>query len=146
MTSLKIVQFSRPPTLLVHLHPIFFHPLDLGRPISNDPPPPPPPPQFQTKASLSASWLYTLVCAVVHKYHEMFFLFIIIHNLLLVLQLTCFISTTWKRKQTMEKQPHRACERMKSNQKLNQVMPHSNWPRVLLFDLAHKQCNGIIKG
>ena len=23
---------------------------------------------------------------------------------------------------------------------------HSNWPRVLLFDLAHKQCNGIIKG
>ena len=22
---------------------------------------------------------------------------------------------------------------------------HSNWPRVLLFDLAHKQCNGIIK-
>ena len=25
-------------------------------------------------------------------------------------------------------------------------MSHSNWPRVLLFDLANKQCNGIIKG
>ena len=25
-------------------------------------------------------------------------------------------------------------------------MSHSNWPRVLLFDLAHKQCNGIIEG
>ena len=29
--------------------------------------------------------------------------------------------------------------------KQNQVTSHSNWPRVLLFDLAHKQCNGIIK-
>ena len=29
--------------------------------------------------------------------------------------------------------------------KTNQVTSHSNWPRVLLFDLAHKQCNGIIK-
>ena len=62
------------------------------------------------------------------------------------LQSTCFICTTWKRKQTMEQQPHRACERTKSKQKQNQVMSHSNWPRVLLFDLAHKQCNGIIKG
>ena len=26
------------------------------------------------------------------------------------------------------------------------MSPHSNWPRVLLFDLAHKQCNDIIKG
>ena len=26
------------------------------------------------------------------------------------------------------------------------ITSHSNWPRVLLFDLAHKQCNGIIKG
>ena len=37
MTSTKIVQFSRPPTSLVHLHSIFFHPLDLGHPISNEP-------------------------------------------------------------------------------------------------------------
>ena len=42
MTSIKIVQFSRPPTLLVNLR-LKFHPLDLGRPISNESPPPPPP-------------------------------------------------------------------------------------------------------
>ena len=35
----------------------------------------------------------------------------------------------------MEQQPHRACERTKSN-----------WPRVPLFHLAYKQWNGIIKG
>ena len=40
MTSIKLVQFSRPPTPLVHLRPKFFHPLELGRPISNDLPPP----------------------------------------------------------------------------------------------------------
>ena len=38
MTSMKIVQFSGTPTLLVHLRPKFFHPLDLGRPISNEAP------------------------------------------------------------------------------------------------------------
>ena len=38
MTSIKIAQFSRPPTLLVHLRPKFFQLLDLGRPISNKPP------------------------------------------------------------------------------------------------------------
>ena len=32
------------------------------------------------------------------------------------------------------------------NKKQIQVTSHSNWPRVLLFHLAHKQCNGIIKG
>ena len=42
MTSMKIVQFSRPPTPLSQLRPKFFHPLDLGRPISNEPPPPSP--------------------------------------------------------------------------------------------------------
>ena len=40
MTSMKIVQFSRPLTSLVHLRPTFLHPLDLGRPISNEPSPP----------------------------------------------------------------------------------------------------------
>ena len=34
----------------------------------------------------------------------------------------------------------------KSKQKQNQVRSHSNWPSVLLLDLAHKQCSGIIKG
>ena len=48
-------------------------------------------------------------------------------------------------KQTMEQQPHLPCKRTKSKQKQNQVMSHSNWPRVLLLDLAHKQCNGIFK-
>ena len=116
MTSMKIVQFSRPSTPIVHLRPKFFHHLDLGRPISNEPPSPNdnqsikrkrnpskygyyvlPGPSFgwtfvfsinslilsgfpltsfhSAEASLSAfSWLYTLVCAVVQKYHEMYFL------------------------------------------------------------------------
>ena len=46
----------------------------------------------------------------------------------------------------MEQQPHRACERTKSKQKQNEVTSHLDWPRVLLFNLAHKQYNGIIKG
>ena len=36
MTSMKIVQFSTPPTPYVHLRPTFFHPLDLRLPISNE--------------------------------------------------------------------------------------------------------------
>ena len=39
MMSLKIVQFSGSPTPLVHLRSKFFHPLDLGRTMSNEPPP-----------------------------------------------------------------------------------------------------------
>ena len=38
MTSMKIVQFSRPPTPLVHLSPKFFHLLDLELSILNEPP------------------------------------------------------------------------------------------------------------
>ena len=41
---------------------------------------------------------------------------------------------------TMEKQLHRACERMKSKPK--QVKSHWSWPRPFLR-LPHKQCNGI---
>ena len=40
---------------------------------------------------------------------------------------------------------HRACERTKSKQKQNQVTSYSNWQCFLLFDLAHKECNYIIK-
>ena len=40
MTSMKIVQFSKLLTPSVHLYPKFFHPLDLGRSISNKLPPP----------------------------------------------------------------------------------------------------------
>ena len=35
--------------------------------------------------------------------------------LVLILQSTCFIYIAWKRKQTMEQEPHRACEWTKSN-------------------------------
>ena len=38
MTLINIVQFSRSLTPLVHLRPKFFHSLDLGRRISNEPP------------------------------------------------------------------------------------------------------------
>ena len=48
--------------------------------------------------------------------------------------------------QNMQQQPHRVYERTKSKQKQNQATWHSNWPRVLLFDLVHKHCNGIMKG
>ena len=38
MKSMKNVQFSKSPTVLVQLGPIFFHSLDLGRPIPNEVP------------------------------------------------------------------------------------------------------------
>ena len=82
--------------------------------------------------------------AVVQKYQEMYFIYN--YFLVLILQSTCFICTSWKRKQTTEQQPHHVSEQTKSKQKQNEVMSHSNWPRVVLFDLAHRQCNGIIKG
>ena len=37
MTSMKIVRFWISPTHLIHLRPKFFHPLDLGRPITIPP-------------------------------------------------------------------------------------------------------------
>ena len=47
----------------------------------------------------------------------------------------------------MEQQPQRKYKRTKPKQKPNQVTTsHSIWPRVLVFDLARKQCNGLIKG
>ena len=162
MTSMKIVQFSRPPTPLVHLRPKFFHP------------PWPwtsnfkwtPPLQMMTnqlKENIIQGWLlyvirsflyfgsrfqyqlinqliflllYTLVCAVAQKYHEMSFVVIHIFTRFAI-NLFYFHGTA-----TVP----RACERTKSKEKQNQVTSHSNWRRVLLFDLAHKQCNGIIKG
>ena len=61
--------------------------------------------QDWAEASLSTfSWLYIFVCAVVQKYHEMFSLKKFV--LVLILQSTCFICITWKRKQTTEQQPH----------------------------------------
>ena len=46
----------------------------------------------------------------------------------------------------MEQQPHRSCKRAKSKQKQNQATSHLNQLRVLMFNLAQKQYNGIIKG
>ena len=34
----------------------------------------------------------------------------------------------------------------KTKKKQKKVTLHSNWRRVLLFDLVHRQCNSIIKG
>ena len=51
------------------------------------------------------------------------------------------VNKLWNSKRTVH-----VNERTKSKQKQNQVMSHSNWPSVVLFDLAHKPCNGIIKG
>ena len=70
---MKIIRFSRPPTLLVHLRPKFFHLVDLGHPISNDSPSSLP---ISNESLLSAlSWLYNLKCAVVQNYHKMSFIY-----------------------------------------------------------------------
>ena len=66
--------------------------------------------------SLSAfSWLYTLMWAVVHKYHEMSFIYNYSLFLVLILHSASFICTAWKRKQTMEQQIHCSCERTNLN-------------------------------
>ena len=148
MTAMKIVQFSRPSTPLVHLHPKFFHPLDLQSPILNETPPL----QminnqlqkniiqgwllyvtnsflqfgfriqyqrinlawlsfdfFSFTCSLTI-WLYTLVCAVEQKILQNIFHLWLFSFLVLILQSACFICATWKHKQTIERQQHRACE------------------------------------
>ena len=55
----------------------------------------------------------------------------------------------------MDQQPHRACERNQNKNKNKTVtikltthfiVRFNDWPCVLLFDLDHKQCSGIIKG
>ena len=69
--------------------------------------------------------------------------FIVFTFSVLILQSTCFICTAWSRKQSMDNND--TCEWTKSKQKENHVTSHSNWPRVLLLDLAFEKCNGIIK-
>ena len=143
MTSIKIVQFLRPLIPLVHLRPKFFHPLDLACPISNELPQPS---NFKRRPHNLLFRDYKLLCVQLSKNISKIFLFIIIHIFSTHFAINLFICTTWKRKQTMEKQPHCVCERRRSKQKRNQVTSHSNWLRVLLFNLAHKQSNGIIRG
>ena len=92
---------------------------------------------FFSFSSSSTIWffvaLYSFVCNC-SKISRIVFYLQLFTFLVLILQSTCFICTTWKRKQT------------KSKQEQNHVMSHSNWPRVLLFDLAHKKCSDIING
>ena len=135
MASMKIVQFLRPPTPLVHLRPEFFHPLHVRRPISKEPFPSPNDNQ-SIKRKLNPRWLLY----VIRPFLQVGFRF---QYQLINLVWLC---TTWKRKQTIEEQTHRTCEQTKSKQKQKKVTSHSNLPRVLLFDLAYKQYNGIIKG
>ena len=134
MTSIKIVQFLRPLIPLVHLRPKFFHPLDLACPISNELPQP----------SNLLFRGFKLLCVQLSKNISKIFLFIIIHIFSTHFAINLFICTTWKRKQTMEKQPHCVCERRRSKQKRNHVTSHSNWLRDLLFNLPYKQSKGIM--
>ena len=55
----------------------------------------------------------------------------------------------------MDQQPHRACERNQDKNKnktvtikliTHSIVRFNDWSCVLLFDLDHKQCSGIIKG
>ena len=72
MTYMKIVQFARSPTSLVHLRPKFFQPLVLGRTILNGHPPPPlrHPLQMRTnqrKVNIIQGWLLYLlhvICSI----------------------------------------------------------------------------------
>ena len=99
--------------------------------------------------------LSALVCAVFQKYHEITFINNYSHfsthfaiNMSFFEQLENF-NKLWKSKRTVhvnERNQSKTKTRSKSKQKQNQATSHSNWPRVALFDLAHKQCNGIIKG
>ena len=65
---------------------------------------------------------FKLMCVQLPKNTTKFLLFVIIHILsILILQSTCFICTTWKRKQTMEEQPRRAYEQNKNKTKLRHI-------------------------
>ena len=128
---------------LVHLRPKFFHPSDLRRPSSNEAPSPNDNQLIKRKQNHFVA-LYSCVCSCSKISWNVFYLKLFTF-LVLILQSTCFICTTSKRKQSMEQQPHHACVRTKPKQKQNQVTSHSNWSLVLLFVLVHKPCNGVIK-
>ena len=79
-----------------------------------------------SEASLPAfSWCYSVVCAVVQKYHELSFIYNYSHFQYSFCNQPILFAQL-ERKQTMEQQPHRACERTKSKQEQNQVTSHSN--------------------
>ena len=93
--------------------------------------------------------LYSCVCSC-PKILRNYLLFIIIHIFSTHFAINLgFFWVFWhklKTSKTMDQQPDITCEGTKSKQKQNQVTSHSNWPRALLFDLAHRKCNGIMKG
>ena len=76
------------------------------------------------------------------KYHEMSFIYNYSNFYYLFCNQPENVNKLWNNDRTV----NRAFERTKSKQKQNQVRSHWSWPRVILFDLAHKRCNGIIKG
>ena len=77
MRSMKIIQFSRPPTPLSIYIQNSSTSLTLDVQFQTNPPPSS---TSYLHLSLSAFWWHnTLVYVVVQKYHEMFFLFIITH-------------------------------------------------------------------
>ena len=79
------------------------------------------------------------LCVQLSKNITKCFLFIIIHFFSTHFAINLFyLSKLWNSNFTLH-----VNER---NQNKNKVTSHSDWPRVLLFHLAHKQCNGIIKG
>ena len=61
MTAIKIVQFLRPPTPLVHLHPKFFHLIDHGRLISDEPSSPLQMITNQLKENIIQGWLVYVI-------------------------------------------------------------------------------------
>ena len=65
-------------------------------------------------------WLYTIVCAVAQKYHEIYFIYIIIHIFSTHIAINLFYLHNLKMK-TLEQQLHRACEQTKSKQKQKQA-------------------------
>ena len=97
--------------------------------------------------SLSAfSWLYTLVCEFVQKYHEMSFLFIITHNLSTHFAVNLFffpqlenVNKLKRKNRTMH-----VNKEIKTKTKPSHVIYKLTMPSIVRF--SPKQCNGIIKG
>ena len=88
--------------------------------------------------------LYSCVCScprVPNVFYLKLFTFLV-----LLLQSTCLFAQFENQNKLWNNNSAVHVNQQNQNKKQNQVMSYSNWPRVLLFDLAHKQCNGIIKG
>ena len=129
----KLSKFQDPPTPLVHLRPTFFHPLDLGRPILNEHTPPIQVITNQLKENIIQEWLLYVIRSFLQVGFR--FQYQSINLVWFSFPLSRFPFAFFSP----------ACERTKSKQKQNQVTSFSNWPRILLLDLTHKQCNGIVK-